>query len=159
MVLVEAADGRLPPFALHMGLSGADWDSMYRDSVGAEPVVAPPSGPIPPVVPQLVALMMEQRSAGADVRQANWLAHAIACASFGSRHLWQDLGLAGRAEVSALLQHYFEPLFVRNTRNLKWKRFLYETLALTSGSGELRPPGCAACEDFAGCYRQLSATR
>jgi nitrogen fixation protein NifQ len=96
--------------------------------------------------------MLARRSAGVDARHAAWLAQAIAAATHGKRHLWQDLGLSGRTDVSALLQYYFEPLYQANVQDLKWKRFLYDQLGATLGRQDLRAPGCAACGDFGRCY-------
>lgn len=107
---------------------------------------------MPRAVHALVDMMMAQRSILADAREALLLAQAIGIASHGRRHLWQDLGLRGRDDVSALLAHYFAPLFLRNVHNLKWKRFLYQELGALQGRTGLRPPGCAGCEEFGRCF-------
>jgi nitrogen fixation protein NifQ len=106
----------------------------------------------PPALAQLVALMLDNCSVAVDAQSARWPAHAIATAGFGQRHLWEDLNLSGRQDVSALLQHYFEPLYRRNTQNLKWKRFLFEELGAARGLAGLRPPGCRHCEEFSQCF-------
>jgi nitrogen fixation protein NifQ len=116
-------------------------------------LAAPDGGALPPLAQDLAAFILAHRAPGADAGEARRLAHAIALASLGRRHLWQDLGLDGREQVSSLIRHYFEPLFLRNTGNLKWKRFLYLELGLTQGNDDLRPPGCGACEEFGRCYR------
>jgi hypothetical protein len=80
------------------------------------------------------------------------LANALACACFGSHHLWQDLGASGRDEVSRLLEVSFPVLFASNTRNLKWKRHLFLVLGEKLGRQDLRPPKCDNCDSFEGCF-------
>ncbi|MDM7457098.1 MAG: nitrogen fixation protein NifQ [Tepidimonas sp.] len=59
---------------------------------------------------------------------------------FGTRHLWQELGLAGRPEVSRLLRLCFPDLAARNTPDLKWKRFLFQALGEQLGLPSLGFP-------------------
>jgi len=80
------------------------------------------------------------------------MAATVAGACFGARHLWQDIGLAGRQEVSALLARHFPALAAGNTRNLKWKRYLFLRLGQELGAPDLRPPRCDGCEDFDLCF-------
>ncbi len=101
---------------------------------------------------ELVAMLFANRSPHESMQHADWLAHCIAAAAMGSRHLWQDMGLGERAAVSALLQRYFEPLYRRNTGEIKWKRFLFAELASLLGKEALQPPGCAQCPQFPVCF-------
>ena len=39
-------------------------------------------------------------------------------------HLWRDLGLSGREDVTALLTRHYPGLAARNVRNLRWKQYL-----------------------------------
>ncbi|MES2262484.1 MAG: nitrogen fixation protein NifQ [Pseudomonadota bacterium] len=158
-VLRRAQTGELPPFVATLGLPGAELLQLVRYVFSATEVSrymlqnhAALLAETPPLVEQLVDLMLVSRSAGADEQQARWLAHAVAAASFGERHLWEDLGVSGREVVSALLRHYFEPLYQRNTRNLKWKRFIYDELGDELGQHDLRPSGCGHCDQFTQCY-------
>jgi hypothetical protein len=83
---------------------------------------------------------------------AKLTAGAIASASFGSQHLWQDLGLAGREEVTYLLESYFPNLASRNVNNFKWKKFLFMELGIAIGVKNLRPPKCKGCDQFKVCF-------
>ncbi len=74
------------------------------------------------------------------------------------RHLWQDLGVAGRETVSSLLEAYFLPLASRNTQNLKWKRFLFAELGAAQGMSGLRPPGCGKCDQLQICFPTLETS-
>ncbi len=101
----------------------------------------------------LVDLLLSHRTdETADPAPARWLAHALAAACHGERHLWQDLGLAGREEVTRLLAEYFGPLAARNTQNLKWKRFLFAELGARQKIADLRPPGCSRCDHLPICF-------
>jgi nitrogen fixation protein NifQ len=57
-----------------------------------------------------------------------WVAETVALACLGDNHLWQDLQFASRAELSALMRHWFPALVERNHADMKWKKFLYKQL-------------------------------
>lgn len=67
-------------------------------------------------------------------------------------HLWRDLGLTGREDVTALLTRHYPRLVARNTRNLRWKQFLAYSACEHAGLPAAAAPGCAACEDHDVCY-------
>jgi|APMI01.1.fsa_nt_gi nitrogen fixation protein NifQ len=103
----------------------------------------------PPLLPQIHGLLMTERAFPDDAhaRLADWFASA----SMGSHHLWQDLGVQARPEVSRLLSLAFPALFASNTHNLRWKRHLFLSLGQSLGQPGLRPPKCDHCEDFEVC--------
>ncbi|MFZ6679110.1 nitrogen fixation protein NifQ [Undibacterium sp. Tian12W] len=107
---------------------------------------------------QLKQLLLDHQSVSVNAQLASWLASAIAAASFGSRHLWQDLGVSGREAVSALMREYFTELFLANTHNLKCKRFLFAELGRRQGKHDLRPPKCTHCDDFHVCFPDSATT-
>jgi nitrogen fixation protein NifQ len=80
------------------------------------------------------------------------VAEAIAQASLGDNHLWQDLQLASRAELSALFERHFPRLAARNTQNMKWKKFLYKQLCEREALFVCKSPSCAVCSDHAQCF-------
>lgn len=152
-VIRNAEDGELPLFACTLGLPLAALQEALNHCL---PEQAPSQHlpdehyqlvmqSRPALHADLVRLLLHGRSPQANPQHAAWLAHGIAAAATGSRHLWEDLGMAGRDDVSHLLQQYFEPLFLRNTTNLKWKRFLFDEL----GS---HAPDCARCDNYSACY-------
>ena len=67
-------------------------------------------------------------------------------------HLWQDLGLRNRGELSALMRRHFEPLADRNVNDMKWKKFLYRMICRDEGFRLCTAPSCAECDDFAVCF-------
>ncbi len=80
------------------------------------------------------------------------VAWAIACASLGDQHLWQDLGLPSRAELSALIARWFPRLAALNTHNMKWKKFLYKQLCLRAELLICKAPSCGVCTDHGLCF-------
>lgn len=159
-VIRSAQDGELPLFAWTLGLPQSTLSEVVSycfPELGALKLMpARQYQAILQSVPvehgELVSMLLAGRSTGPSMQHAGWLAHAIAAAAMGSRHLWQDMGLGERAALSALLQHYFEPLYRRNTGNLKWKRFLFTELATLLGKASMQAPGCAQCPQFPVCF-------
>jgi nitrogen fixation protein NifQ len=67
-------------------------------------------------------------------------------------HLWQDLGLANRAELSQLIARWFPRLSAGNVGNMKWKKFFYRKLCELEGFTLCAAPTCAECSDFHDCF-------
>ena len=80
------------------------------------------------------------------------LAQAVARACLGDDHLWHDLGLPSRQELSDLLRHFFTPLFARNTGNMRWKKFFYLQLCERAEVRACRAPSCGVCALFGECF-------
>jgi nitrogen fixation protein NifQ len=80
------------------------------------------------------------------------LAALIARRAMRPNHLWQDLGLRNRGELSALMRRHFEPLAGRNVNDMKWKKFLYRMICRDEGFRLCTAPSCAECDDFAVCF-------
>lgn len=76
----------------------------------------------------------------------------IVAGSLGSDHLWQDLGLWNRGQLTALLEHNFPGLAIKNDKNMKWKKFLYKQLCESEGLYLCRMPSCDVCIDYSKCY-------
>ena len=89
-------------------------------------------------------------------RDTLWLAAIVARRALEPNHLWEDLGLRGRAELTRLLERHFAPLAARNTRNMRWKRFFYRTLCESDGFVMCTTPVCSACGDFESCFGEES---
>ncbi len=164
-VLRHAQEGELPLFAWTLGMQQDQFITMLHQCFpelqmagGQALATLSPSQyqvllqTAPADFLPLTQLLLDFKSAQVDRLQADWLARAIAAASFGSRHLWQDLGLPGREVVSKLMQTYFTELDARNIHNWKWKRFLFAELGLRLGKPDLRPPKCTHCGDFHVCF-------
>ena len=100
--------------------------------------------------PDFRAYMLECR-AGAGEEEV-WLAAIVARRSQSANHLWQDLGLAHRGELNALLRRHFPELVRRNARDMKWKKFIYRALCEREGALICKSPNCETCCDFAACF-------
>jgi nitrogen fixation protein NifQ len=99
-------------------------------------------------------LLLAQRSTEGDIGQ--WLAAMIARRAMEPNHLWEDLGLRERSELSRLLARHFAPLAERNTRNMRWKRFFYRMLCEDDGFVMCTTPVCTQCNDFDLCFGEES---
>jgi len=87
-----------------------------------------------------------------DNQETEWIIGLIVSACLGSDHLWQDLGLWKRSELSALLNYNFPALAARNTKDMKWKKFLYKQLCEAEGLYLCRAPSCEVCADYNHCF-------
>lgn len=81
-----------------------------------------------------------------------WIASLIAVACMGSDHLWHDLGLWCRQDLSRLLVENFPRLATQNDGDMKWKKFLYKQLCQQEGIYTCRAPSCDVCADYDGCF-------
>jgi len=84
--------------------------------------------------------------------EAAWLAAMVARRSLEPDHLWQDLGLAARSDLSGLLHRHFAPLAARNDRDMKWKKFFYRQMCADEGVSICKSPVCEQCLDFTVCF-------
>jgi nitrogen fixation protein NifQ len=98
----------------------------------------------------IVALLMDHRvdDSAATLR----LCHAIALASMGENHLWQDMKLPSRNELTALLRAHFPALVALNVGDMKWKKFFYRQLCARAEIPICKSPHCAECCDYAVCF-------
>jgi nitrogen fixation protein NifQ len=80
------------------------------------------------------------------------LAAIVARRAQRPNHLWQDLGLRNRRELSWLMERHFEWLASRNTRDMKWKKFLYRTICRDGSFPVCTAPSCSECCDFGDCF-------
>jgi nitrogen fixation protein NifQ len=95
-------------------------------------------------------LLLGHRSSDGDA--GRWLAAMIARRAVEPNHLWEDLGLRDRSELTRLLARHFGPLAIRNTRNMRWKRFFYRMLCEDDGMVMCTTPVCTQCNDFELCF-------
>lgn len=98
----------------------------------------------------LLQLLLKYR---AGVHESEvWLAHIVAYSCCGRSHLWEDLGLAHRGELSALMAMAFPALAAMNTNDMKWKKFIYRHYCATEGIYVCPAPSCGECADHAKCF-------
>jgi nitrogen fixation protein NifQ len=100
---------------------------------------------------ELLQLLLRNRAPGSP-RMATWICMIVATGCLAADHLWQDLGLWSRADLSALMRRNVPALAARNVNDMKWKRFLYKQLCEAEGIYTCRAPSCAQCVDYAECF-------
>jgi nitrogen fixation protein NifQ len=106
-----------------------------------------------PFVEKLRKLLLRyERPPVSNAVDAWCLATIIATACLRPDHLWRDLGLNGREDVTEILTRHYPRLVARNVDQLRWKRFLAQQLALAEGRAPGPAPGCPGCEDFGFCF-------
>ncbi len=103
-----------------------------------------------PELDDIEHLLLDYR---AGVRDSElWLARIVACGCAGRDHLWQDLGLAHRKELSLLMEAGFPALAELNTGDMKWKKFIYRQYCARDGIYVCPAPSCGVCIDYAKCF-------
>ena len=101
----------------------------------------------------LVALLLAHADAAAgSASELEWVAEQMAVACLGDNHLWQDLLLPSRHELSALFERWFPALAAKNTHDMKWKKFLYKQLCEREALFICKAPSCAVCTDRPLCF-------
>ena len=93
-----------------------------------------------------------RKFAATSNEETEWLIAIIVAACLGSDHLWHDLGLWSRKDLSAMLQHNFPEMAARNSKDMKWKKFLYKQLCEAEGLYLCRAPSCEVCKDYPACF-------
>jgi nitrogen fixation protein NifQ len=88
----------------------------------------------------------------ADNSETDWIIGIIVAGCLGSDHLWQDLGLWSRSQLSAMLHYNFPMLAKKNDQDMKWKKFLYKQLCVEEGLYLCRAPSCEVCIDYPKCF-------
>jgi nitrogen fixation protein NifQ len=104
-------------------------------------------------VADVTALLLEHADPAAGTPgEARRVALTVAVACLGDNHLWQDLRLTSRAELSALMRRWFPALVARNHGDMKWKKFLYRQLCEREEILICKSPSCAVCSDHVACF-------
>ncbi|MET4323228.1 nitrogen fixation protein NifQ [Bradyrhizobium sp. JR4.1] len=148
--------GELPERA---GLTNQELNSLLVQYFPSTPVRSWTWGeqsalPVPDERIMVRDLLLAQRSTHGEV--GGWLAAMIARRAMEPNHLWEDLGLRTRDELSCLLARHFGPLAARNTKNMRWKRFFYRMLCEDDGLVMCTTPVCTECNDFDLCFGEES---
>jgi nitrogen fixation protein NifQ len=87
-----------------------------------------------------------------NVPEEEWLAAILARRSQAANHLWEDLGLASRADLNELIRRHFPGLFAMNDKNMRWKKFFYRMMCESEGLRLCKSPNCQQCPDMATCF-------
>lgn len=98
----------------------------------------------------LYALLLQHADRGLD--KSAYFARILARRAMRDDHLWLDLGLFDRAELTRLLNRHFPALAQGNTENMKWKKYFYRKLCEAEGFSLCTAPSCRDCTDFTSCF-------
>jgi NifQ. len=154
-ILAKGASEAPRPLTEAVGLSLAELEDLFaRMFPGAEDMLEgqpEDCGRDAPEEPDLRDLLGGNATSGGS-RDALLLAAMVARRSLQPNHLWQDMGLTGRGDLSGLLNRHFGPLAARNTRDMKWKKFFYRQMCESEGLSICKSPVCEECSDFTICY-------
>lgn len=151
--IIAVASSEHGPVWQRVGLSPADFAQLMAKFFPAAALPVHDDATAPADDDELVMvrdLLLANRSTSGEA--SRWLACMIARRSFEPSHLWEDLGLRRRDELSRLLHRHFAPLAVRNTRGMRWKRFFYRLLCEDDGFVMCATPVCTECCDFDNCF-------
>ena len=69
-----------------------------------------------------------------------------------SHHLWQDMGMRNREELSRFMSRHFKPLAEKNSQDMKWKKFLSRMICMDDSYGLCPAPTCSDCTDVSNCF-------
>jgi len=94
--------------------------------------------------------LLGRYSSGGKISLA--LAAIVARRALLPHHLWQDLGLRNRRELSWLMERHFERLAARNSQDMKWKKYLYRAICRDEGFALCVAPSCSECSDSDKCF-------
>ena len=98
----------------------------------------------------LLTLLLRNRAD--DSVAYTWLAKMVAAGCMGNEHLWRDLGLANRQDLTQLFEQFFPDLAQQNNANMRWKKFLYKQLCEAEGHYVCRSPSCEVCTSYEECF-------
>ncbi len=135
-----------------LGLQEADYSALLSCHFpGFEPYIQVPENYVVTRAPEyhdLLTLLLEH----APGNLPPWMAHIVAQGCMADNHLWQDLGLCSREDLSLLMSQNFPQLAKLNEHDMKWKKFLYKQLCEREGINACRAPSCEYCTDYLKCF-------
>jgi nitrogen fixation protein NifQ len=155
MLATQAGGGGSLPEGL--GLASPDFAALLARHFPGMSYPAIPPRPQPRWDPRLaeereeLIKLLDEHRAGRDESEA-WLSVIVATGCMANDHLWEDLGLWSRRDLSELMIRNFPALAAKNDRDMKWKKFLYKQLCEREGVYLCRAPSCAVCRDYALCF-------
>ena len=149
----SASEGDMPH---GLGLAARDYDKMMAAHF---PVVQLPRSRMPgnakfiareDEFDELLTLISSHGIDGSAETSRMATLTAVGC--MGGNHLWQDMGLWSRKDLSFLIQANFPELKVKNDKDMKWKKFFYKQLCMAEGIYVCRSPSCEVCPDYNDCF-------
>lgn len=135
----------------HLGLGQGAYEDLLADYFPFfESIAQNEQSEAIPEWEDLQKLLLDHRAGEHDSEL--WMANILATACAGHDHLWQDLGLFNRDELSLLMRLNFPELARANSGDMKWKKFLYRQFCSREGIYVCPAPSCGECKDYAKCF-------
>lgn len=149
-----AGFGSMPPqLSLDAGLfrqmlratfPGANWPATLPGSAAWDAAATMPE------YDELKSLFNEFAAPG--LKDEPWWIELLIAGCAGRDHMWRDMGLFERKDLTRLIRNCFPELGRRNTRDMKWKKFIYKQLCEREGIIACPAPTCDACASFSECF-------
>jgi nitrogen fixation protein NifQ len=134
-----------------LGLAPLDILRLWKEYFPGDPLrLADGKSDDIPELADLINLLLEYRAGQRDSEA--WMAVIVAYGCAGRDHLWQDLGLADRGELTVLMEGAFPALAALNTGDMKWKKFIYRHYCDREGIYVCPAPSCGVCVDYGKCF-------
>lgn len=83
---------------------------------------------IPNAYHDLRRMLFQHRTRLIDTTHADYLSRTVAAACFGSRQLWEDLGVGSEDDLACFMATFFTPLSLRHKHCRHWKQQLFKEL-------------------------------
>ena len=115
----------------------------------------PPTGAPPERNVEVLDILLSHVPDDVDERQrqaARWLARVLAARAAHPGHLWVAMGLFRRPELNAAIRRHLPSLAAANSRNMRWKRYLFRRVCDLHGAVLCKAPNCGVCSDYALCF-------
>lgn len=145
-----AGVGAMPDY---LGLEPGEFHQLTARFYPSLALPDPARGELPPSARRLeLNELVEFLRGHAMLEESVWLAQVVAAGCLGNDHLWHDMGLWSRGDLGLLLHLNFPSLAAKNTRDMKWKKFIYRQMCENEGVRACRSPSCAVCGDYAACF-------
>ncbi|OGG94494.1 MAG: hypothetical protein A2508_08865 [Candidatus Lambdaproteobacteria bacterium RIFOXYD12_FULL_49_8] len=147
-----AGEGAMP---YYLGLKESEFEKMIKAYFGDLRVVAPTCAPLDESrCPEREDLERYLASEAENLNPSTlWFIQIIIAGLLGANHLWEDLGLVSRPELRRLLEAVFPKMAVKNTQNMRWKKFIYKQLCIAEGFVYVcRSPSCEQCSEYSLCF-------
>lgn len=103
-----------------------------------------------PEYAELKSLFTEFAAPG--VKEEPWWIELMIAGCNGREHMWRDMGLLERGDLTRLICNCFPELGRRNVRDMKWKKFIYKQLCEREGIIACPAPTCDQCASFKECF-------
>lgn len=114
-----------------------------------------PTGPPPEGNEEVLGILFSHVPDDVDDRQrqaARWLARILSARASHPGHLWVAMGLFQRPELTAAIRRHLPSLAAANSRNMRWKRYLFRQVCELHGAVLCKAPNCGVCSDYALCF-------